>query len=142
MAEEAFHVQVQGVPSKYRLCFAASEGEDEEEDDSLVARRFQLGFHLRVQSALQRALPDQELGPDALRAVSLLEAATDAEQHWHHLMDHFEFLGNREGVQWQLMHQTFARIMGWTILEAILVVAMAVAQVCYWKSFFEQRRYL
>jgi emp24/gp25L/p24 family/GOLD len=57
-------------------------------------------------------------------------------------MDHFDFLRNREGMQWQLMRQTFSKIMGWTILEAILVIAMAIAQVCYWKSFFEQRRFL
>jgi emp24/gp25L/p24 family/GOLD len=140
VSEEAFHVQVQGLPNKYRLCFAAAS--EEEEDDSLAVNHVQLGFHIRVQSAWPRALPDVELGPDAQRALSLLEAATTTEQHWHHLMDHFDFLRNREGVQWQLLRQTFAKIMGWTILEAFLVVTMAIAQVCYWKSFFEQRRYL
>jgi hypothetical protein len=33
-------------------------------------------------------------------------------------------------------------VIGWSILEAVLVITMAIAQVCYWKSFFEQRRYL
>ena len=144
-SEEDFHVTVLGggggAQNRFRLCFAATPDEDED-DNTATVNAWRLGFHLRIQSAAPRSLPDTELGPDAQRALALLEAATIAEQHWYNLRDHFDFYRNREAVHRQLMRQTFAKIMGWTILEAVLVVSMAVAQVCYWKSFFEQRRYL
>jgi hypothetical protein len=41
-----------------------------------------------------------------------------------------------------LTNEILARIMGWTVVEACVVIAMAVAQVMYWRKFFEQRRYL
>jgi hypothetical protein len=57
-------------------------------------------------------------------------------------VDHFDFLRNREAQHQVLTSQILSRVMGWTLLEAGLVVAMALGQVMYWKKFFEQRRYL
>jgi hypothetical protein len=145
VSEEIFHFQVEGLPNKYRLCFESSgveEEEEEEVDDTSLANILQLGFHLRVQSAAPRALSNEELGPDAQRALHLLEEATMIRQHWHNLRDHFDFFRNREAVQQKLLQQTYVKVMGWSIVEAILVITMAIAQVCYWKAFFEQRRYL
>jgi hypothetical protein len=99
VSEEAFHVSVpSGRPNQYRLCFNAPEEEEEEEDDSNTVNAVQLGFHLRVRAAFQRALPDVELGPDAQRALGLLEAATTTEQLWHNLMDHFDFFRNASAI--------------------------------------------
>jgi hypothetical protein len=62
--------------------------------------------------------------------------------HFQNLLDHFDFMRNREAVHVQLTNQINDRVMGWTIIEAILVITMAFAQVWYWKAFFERRRYL
>jgi emp24/gp25L/p24 family/GOLD len=146
LAEEVFRVTLDGTKSnKYRLCFQSlplSKEEEEEMDDDQFPNSLQLGFNFRILPAVQRSLPDVELGPDALRAVQLLEDASNAEQHWHHLVDHFDFLRNREAIHAKLMSQTSSKVVGWSIVEALLVITMAIAQVCYWKSFFEQRRYL
>jgi hypothetical protein len=61
---------------------------------------------------------------------------------WQNLVDHFDFLRNREAQHHVLTSQILSRVMGWTLLEAGLVVCMALGQVMYWKKFFEQRRYL
>jgi emp24/gp25L/p24 family/GOLD len=144
-SESVFNVHVEGAPNRYRLCFLSPhpiDQEEEEVEDDLLPNTLQVGFSFRVKSATQRSLPEMELGPDAQRALQLLSAASDAEQHWHNLLDHFDFLRNREAMQRQLMNQTYSKVIGWSILEAVLVITMAIAQVCYWKSFFEQRRYL
>lgn len=131
---------------RYRLCFESRKLEEgkanAEDDDDSDLYTLQLGFNIRVKSKAQRALPDEELGPDAMRALELLEAASATEQQWQNLLDHFDFLRNREAIHRQLTGQINDRVMGWTIIEAVLVVTMAVGQVWYWKSFFEQRRYL
>lgn len=146
VSEEVFEVQVEGG-QRYRLCFETTKTVDNEEDknpeeDDSIPYNLQLGFNIRVRPAAQRALPDEELGPDATRALDLLEAASGTEQQWQNLIDHYDFLRNREAVHRQLTEQINDRVMGWTIIEAVLVITMAVGQVWYWKSFFEQRRYL
>jgi hypothetical protein len=141
LSEETFDVQVDGA-QRYRLCFESAESDAERREDDAVATSVQLGFNVRVKSAVQRALPDTELGPETLRALELLEAASSTEQQWQNLLDHFDNLRNRELFHMQLTKQINARVIGWSIIESVLVVTMAVAQVWYWKSFFEQRRYL
>jgi hypothetical protein len=58
------------------------------------------------------------------------------------LQDHYDFLRTRESINEALTDAIMSRVMGWTIAEACLVVFMAIAQVMYWRKFFEQRRYL
>jgi emp24/gp25L/p24 family/GOLD len=127
---------------RYELCFHAHEEEERDDDtEENFFTEIPIGFNIRLQS-LPRSLPDTELGPDAQRALSLVETAGLIQVDWQNLLDHFDFLRNREAVHSQLTKQIHDRVMGWTILEAVLVVAMALAQVAYWKKFFEQRRYL
>jgi len=111
--------------------------DDEVEDEGLP-----VGFNLYVRSTLERTLPEGEGGPDAKRALQLVQDSIDIVAQWRTLLDHFDFLRNREAQHNILTSQILSRVMSWTILEAILVVTMAVAQVMYWKRFFEQRRYL
>ena len=100
-----------------------------------------MGFNVRVH-AIPRSLPDDENGPDMERALRVTEAAVSIETDWSNLMDHFEFLRSREQVHMRLTNEIMSRIMGWTLIEAFVVVVMAVLQVMYWRKFFEQRRYL
>jgi emp24/gp25L/p24 family/GOLD len=149
-SEETYSIQVDG-DQRYRLCFESSSRRDrregrhnnaDDEDENGAPYDLQLGFNVRVQPAAPRALPDQELGPDVERAMTLLESAIKTEEQWQNLLDHFDFLRNREAMHRQLTSQINDRVMGWTIVESILVVTMAVGQVWYWKAFFEKRRYL
>jgi len=120
------------------------------DDDQVVSGRDQVVFHglpvgfsLYVRPAtLPRTLPDGVDGPDAKRALDVVEKATNIYGDWRLLLDHFDFLRNREAQHTVLTSQILSRVMGWTLLEAFLVIAMATGQVLYWKKFFEQRRYL
>lgn len=120
------------------FCFEFRELTDEDETDT--AELF-IGWNIRVH-AIPRELPDGESGPDTERARKLLEKAVNIEMDWSNLMDHFAFLRSREAVHMKLTTDILNRIMGWTLVEAFVVVLMAFAQVMYWKKFFEQRRYL
>jgi len=141
LSVEDFTVAVEGR-TRYRLCMESNALQEQDvDDDNLSNFDIQVGFDLRVQTEA-RALPDEELGPDAQRALDLVKAAAATERQWQNLLDHFDFLRNREAIHRQLSNQINSRVMGWTIIEAVLVVTMAIGQVWYWKTFFEQRRYL
>lgn len=134
-SEELFFVKAQGR-TKYELCFECNT-----DTDHTDAVNFELGFNVRVVHSV-RSLPEDELGPDAQRAMELLDTSRENEQQWQNLLDHFDFLRNREAMHRQLSASINSRVMSWTILEACLVITMAVLQVWYWKTFFEQRRFL
>jgi hypothetical protein len=150
--EGMFNLQVQ-ANDRLRYCFeskveevpaTAAAREDEEEtadDDATRTQDHVIGFMVRMQCSA-RTLPDEELGPDAKRALEIVDMASDMQGHFQNLLDHFDFMRNREAVHVQLTNQINDRVMGWTIIEAILVITMAFAQVWYWKAFFERRRYL
>jgi emp24/gp25L/p24 family/GOLD len=151
-SEEIFHIPIHQNPegdikSKYQICFESSSKQDDEvvenEEDDNIPNAIRIGFHLRIEHIVNvRTLPDNELGPDAQRALHVIDTADTSVESWHHLLDHFDYMHNREAIHDRLLQQTSNRVIGWSIVEAILVIAMAIAQVCYWKSFFEQRRYL
>ena len=74
--------------------------------------------------------------------MEIIKSAQSVETSWLNLVDHYVYLRNREALAVQLSQQIQNRVMGWTVLEAVLVILMAVGQVMYWKKFFETRRYL
>lgn len=122
------------------LCFQA-EWHEAEDDEVATISVVEIGFGLQVHP-MPRTLPDEETGPDAQRALDLIQSAISVETDWSNLMDHFSFLRSREATHIKLTNEILDRIMGWTIVEAFVVIFMAVAQVLYWKKFFEQKRYL
>ncbi|VEU37672.1 unnamed protein product [Pseudo-nitzschia multistriata] len=121
--------------SKYSICFQNNAGEDDEENE------FDVGFNLRFHNP-PRSLDDAESGPDGERASQLIQKAAQIDQEWFTLQDHFDFLRNREGIHFAMNNQIMTRLARWTYVESLLVVAMAVGQVMYWKRFFEKRRYI
>lgn len=135
--EGAFRVEVE--PSRYSLCFTNEV--DEEEDGGAEKEAANVGFSLRYIPP-PRALEDGVEGPEAQRALKLVETASGIDQDWQNLLDHYDFLRNREGAHTEMIQQIFSRLVRWTIIEAVLVISMAVAQVLYLRKFFEQRRYL
>lgn len=137
-SEEDFFLDIK-PNQRYRLCFLSRTVENR--DDEMEDYMMQVGFSFRVQTT-SRSLPDEELGPEAEKAMELLRFAEVNHELWHGVTDHFDFLRNREAVHRQLSGQINDRVMGWTIIESVVVVSMAVGQVWYWKTFFEQRRFL
>jgi len=118
-----------------RFTFCLSNKGDKEDLDRRV------GFALRVR-APSRALADMIQGPDGEKAFELIEWAEDLTEEWDTLLDHYDYLRDREAAQEELSDKIFKRVMKWTIAEAILLITIASAQVLYFRKFFEKRRYL
>lgn len=116
--------------------------EKQVDDDEVEDEGLPVGFNFYVSPASGRTLPEGEIGPDAQRALELVLQAEEISLNWRTLLDHFDFLRNREAQHALMSSQILSRVMTWTILEAALVITMAVGQVLYWRKFFEQRRYL
>jgi hypothetical protein len=121
--------------TRYTLCLGNKESEGGLENE------FDIGFSIHVSYA-PRTLKDDEIGPDAERALVLVKKASKIQQDWTNLLDHFEYVRNREAVHQDMNDAILSRLSRWTYVEALLVVGMATAQVLYWKRFFETRRYL
>jgi hypothetical protein len=134
--EGAFRIEVE--PARYSLCFTSDVAGDDEETAKDATN---VGFSLRW-TPPPRSLDPQEEGPEAQRALKLVESASIIHQDWQNLLDHYDFLRNREGHHTELIQGIFTRLLRWTIIEAVLVILMAVGQVMYLRKFFEQRRYL
>ena len=58
------------------------------------------------------------------------------------LLDHQEYIKNRESKHRHVVEQTFTLVMRWTLLEALVLLSVAFLQVVYLKRFFETKRYL
>ena len=135
--EEDFNIPVDAV-GKYELCFELETDPNNDE----YPETYTVGFDLRLEPVATRALDEDEKGPDTQQALEIIKSAQSVETSWLNLVDHYVYLRNREALAVQLSQQIQNRVMGWTVLEAVLVILMAVGQVMYWKKFFETRRYL
>jgi p24 family protein beta-1 len=137
--EDTFSFTVDAI-GRYSFCISVQPMGD---DDDVRGQQetYPVGFNLRL-DPLPRSLPNNESGPEAEIGMHLIETASVIENDWKNLMDHFSYLRSREATYVQLTNQISERLLGWNIVEALLVVTMAVGQVVYWKKFFETRRYL
>lgn len=131
-SEQIFELHVKRG-GRFSLCL--SNKDDHENLDRTV------GFALRVRAA-SRALTDMVQGPDGEKALELIEWAEELTEEWDTLLDHYDYLRSREAVQEELSDKIFQRVMRWTIVEALLLITIASAQVLYFRKFFEKRRYL
>jgi hypothetical protein len=123
------------------MCFHNLDDLNELDGDDVDG--FDVGFNVWFTiSGTLRTLDNAEEGPDTQRATLLVEKAARVHNGWMVLHDHFEYLRNREGIHESMNNEIMSRLTKWTYIEALLVIGMAVAQVVYWKKFFEQKRYL
>jgi p24 family protein beta-1 len=133
-SEGVFRLDVDA--SRYSLCFQSNVAEDDGPKGAT-----EIGFSLRWLPP-PRSLPEGEEGPEAQRALKLMEAASQIDQDWQNMLDHYDFLRQRETNHRELIEAIFTRLWKWTLVEAVLVIFMAFLQVLYLRKFFEQRRYL
>jgi hypothetical protein len=108
-------------------------------DDSDRVRT--IGFALRVRPP-SRALDGAISGPDGEKALELMDWAEELTEEWDTLLDHYDYLREREAAQEELSRKILQRVMRWTLVEALLLMTIASCQVLYFRKFFEKRRYL
>jgi len=99
-----------------------------------------VGFSVRVVT-LQRGVEEEE-GPDDENTSRLIEMSNSLLSWLSSMMDHQDYMRNREAVHKDLTEATFHRVVRWTLLEAFVLVLVSGGQVIYLRKFFEQRRYL
>jgi emp24/gp25L/p24 family/GOLD len=125
-----------GPSTRIQLCFHNLYDNENGFDNS-----YDVGFTIRV-SSRPRGLDDGVIGPDTERALKLVEKAAEIHKDWELMKDHQVFTRNREAIHTEMSEKILANLSWWTFTESFLVIGMAVAQVMYWKRFFETRRYL
>lgn len=76
------------------------------------------------------------------KTTRVLSLSRELIRKLYDMTDHQAYLRNREGQHRELTEQTFSRIVRWTVLEAVVLVLVAVGQVWYLRKFFETKRYL
>lgn len=149
-SEGSFHVLGVG---RHMLCVVNGHGDaiaqDDSEDsgDGADGMDRTVGFSVRVRPVargrdLEFDEPDEEEGPERARATQLVEMADDLMDDFEDLRDHQAYLKLREAAHRELSEQTFTRMVRWTAVEAVVLAAVAGAQVVYLRRFFEQKRLL
>jgi len=56
------------------------------------------------------------------------------------LKDHQSYMNQREDVHKQTLESIDTKILTWTVMEAVILLAMSVWQIAYIRSFFETKR--
>lgn len=56
------------------------------------------------------------------------------------LVHHHDYLRMRESQHRSVVEHTFSSVLFWTVVEAALVVIMAVSQIMYFRNFLEKKR--
>eukprot|EP01031_Cornospumella_fuschlensis_P034368 gene34368-41600_t len=74
--------------------------------------------------------------------VGLQSELADLKEGLDLLKDHQSYMNQREDVHKDTLESINTKVLCWTVLEAIIVVAMAFWQITYIRSFFEIKRKL
>jgi hypothetical protein len=81
-------------------------------------------------------------GPDSLPMANSLNLAQKLGDNLVMLLDHFEYLKKQEHIHQQLVGNTLGMLWKWTLLEAVVLIGIAMAQIYYLRRFFETKRRL
>jgi hypothetical protein len=66
----------------------------------------------------------------------------ELQQGLEMLKDHQSYMNQREDVHKDMLDSINTKVLSWTILEAIILVGMAIWQISYISNFFETKRKL
>ena len=100
-----------------------------------------IGWAVRVRPRA-RSLDEDTEGPDSERAMEMVDYASELQEEWETLLDHYGFLRTREAQHKMLTESILARVIRWTVLEGGLIAFIALGQVLYLRKFMETRRFL
>lgn len=81
-------------------------------------------------------------GEQDYQFVGLKSELTDLKEGLDLLKDHQSYMNQREDVHKDTLESINTKVLCWTVLEAIILIAMAVWQITYIRSFFEIKRRL
>ena len=108
-----------------------------------------IGFSIRVTpTANSRLAMEQERNSEKPgeksneQATKLVDLTYQVREKVEMLLDHQEYIKNRESIHRHVVEETFTMVMRWTLLEASVLTFVACAQVFYLKRFFETKRFL
>lgn len=86
-----------------------------------------------------RAVPQ---GQQDYQFVGLQSELTDLSEGLELLKDHQSYMNQREDVHKITLDSINMKVMCWTVLEAVILIAMSFWQIMYIRSFFETKRRL
>ena len=132
---------VNGSFGKYELCIQNGNLGSDDYYGTKDGNAREVGFAVRVTTPL-RGLEDEKSGPDDSLTSHMLDMCTKMLAGLQTMADHQEYMRERENHHDELTHQTFYRVVQWTVLEAIVLILIASGQVIYLRRFFEKTRYL
>ena len=122
-AEFSFTAEAAG---DYQICIANGDEEHNDGESRLIAFNFRAigsGFHNYTYPGL-----DIELG--------------ELKQGFEVFKDHQSYMNQREDIHKETLESINNKVLFWTILEAVLLIAMAYLQIKYIANFLETKRKL
>jgi p24 family protein beta-1 len=72
--------------------------------------------------------------------ASMQSELFDLQRGLNFLKDHQSFMNQREDRHRAILESTNFKVLGWTILEAVILIGMAFWQIAYISKFFETKR--
>lgn len=123
-ASEGFFSFDAETPGDYTMCISNGSENDNDGVPRLVAFNF-------------RAAAE---GEQDYQFVGLQSELTDLKEGLELLKDHQSYMNQREDVHKATLESVNTKVLCWTVLEAIILIAMAMWQTMYIRSFFEIKR--
>lgn len=81
-------------------------------------------------------------GQQDYQFVGLQSELTDLSEGLNLLKDHQSYMNQREDVHKLTLDSINTKVLCWTVLEAVILIAMSFWQIMYIRSFFETKRRL
>jgi len=81
-------------------------------------------------------------GQQDYQFLGLQSELTDLSEGLELLRDHQSYMNQREDVHKLTLDSINVKVLCWTILEAVILISMALWQIMYIRSFFETKRRL
>ena len=73
---------------------------------------------------------------------NLLTSSQSLHRELTRLQDHYTYMRAKEATHRETVEQTFSRLMAWVLLQGLVVIVVAAAQIMYFRRFLERRRYI
>lgn len=125
-ASEGFFSFDSETEGDYKMCISNGSSDDNDGITRLVAFNF-------------RAVPQ---GGQDYQFVGLQTELSDLSEGLELLKDHQSYMNQREDVHKSVLDSINVKVLCWSILEAVILIAMSFWQITYIRSFFETKRRL
>ena len=120
-SEGSFAIDIEGSAGEYRMCI---ENNSESGEVQTVA------FNFRTTTAEEKNFKYTGLEQELHELAEGLDL----------LRDHQSYMNQRERVHQEALENINAKVVFWTVLEAVVVIVMAFWQIRYISTFFETKR--